>query len=107
MKNCLFCKIIDNTIPAKKIYEDKYILAFEDANPKANPHLLVIPKKHISTLIDMQETDLKLMGHLTLLLPKIAEMSGLKDGFRTAINTGKAGGQEIYHIHYHILGKPI
>lgn len=107
MKNCLFCKIIDNTIPSKKIYEDKYILAFEDAHPKANPHLLVIPKKHISTLIDMKEIDLRLMGHLTLLLPKIAEMAGLKDGFKTAINTGKAGGQEVYHIHYHILGKPI
>jgi histidine triad (HIT) family protein len=104
MSDCIFCKIINDEIPSKKIYEDANFLAFHDAFPKANTHALIIPKKHIESLSSLEDTDTALMGELTLLLPKIAEMVGLDAGFKTIINTGKDGGQEVYHIHYHILG---
>lgn len=104
MSDCIFCKIIKNEIPSKKIYEDANFLAFHDAFPKAKTHVLIIPKKHIESLSSLENTDIALMGELTLLLPKIALMVGLETGFKTIINTGKGGGQEVFHIHYHILG---
>mgnify|MGYP003677009999 CR=1 FL=1 len=104
MSDCIFCKIINNEIPSKKIYEDVNFLAFHDAFPKADKHLLVIPKKHIESLDKLTESDSALMGELTLLLPKVAKMAGLETGFRTIVNTGYGGGQEVFHIHYHILG---
>ena len=104
MTECIFCKIVNHELPCDKIYEDEDYLAFYDLYPKADTHALVIPKKHIHSLKETQKDDEILMGKLTLLLPKIASMLNLTDGFRTVINTGKGGGQEVFHIHYHILG---
>jgi histidine triad (HIT) family protein len=91
-------------IPAKLVFENEHLVAFHDIHPKASVHVLVIPKKHIDNLGALQAEDAELMGHLTLQLTEIAEAQGLKNGFRTMINTGPAGGQEVYHLHYHILG---
>ena len=104
MSACVFCQIVAGEIPCNKEYEDKNILAFHDIAPKANMHVLVIPKKHITSLAHLSAEDAELMAHLTLMLPKLAQQLGLHDGFRTIINTGKGGGQEVDHIHYHILG---
>lgn len=104
MSECIFCQIVNGKITANKVYEDKKILAFHDVNPKATKHILVVPKKHIESLQTLTEKEDQCIGQLTRSLPKIAEMVGLDQGFRTVINTGKGGGQEIYHLHYHILG---
>ena len=109
MKDCLFCQIINDTISTKKVYEDEYILAFHDINPKAEVHVLVIPKKHLAHLGECNSHDKNdsiMITHLTLSLNKIATLLGLEKGFRTIINTKSGGGQEIYHLHYHILGNP-
>lgn len=103
-ESCLFCKIVAGQIPAQKVYEDEQICAFRDIHPKAETHLLVIPNKHIASLTDLQPEDSALMGYLTLQLPKLAAQQGLTHGFRTIINTGRGGGQEVFHIHYHLLG---
>ena len=103
MSECIFCKIIAGELPCQKVYEDENILAFNDINPVADTHVLVIPKKHIASLADLtEETDERLMGKFTLSIPKIAKKLGLK-GFKTVINTGKEGGQIVFHIHAHIL----
>ena len=99
----IFTKIIDREIPAEIIYEDEKCIVIKDINPKARVHLLVIPKKAIPTLFNLKPEDKDLMGHMMLLLPQLAESQGLK-GFKTQINTGEAGGQEVFHIHIHLLG---
>jgi histidine triad (HIT) family protein len=99
----LFSKIIDREIPANFIYEDEKCIVINDINPKAPVHLLVIPKKPIATLFDLTPEDKDVMGHMMLLLPQIAQSQGL-DGFKTQINTGVSGGQEVFHIHIHLLG---
>lgn len=104
MSDCIFCKIINQEIPSSKVYEDDEIYAFKDINPKADVHLLVIPKKHIDGLNDLSDEDQEIMGKIMLLLPKLAKQHGLDDGFRTIINTGKGGGQEVFHLHVHLLG---
>ncbi|QEP42950.1 histidine triad nucleotide-binding protein [Ectothiorhodospiraceae bacterium BW-2] len=104
MSDCLFCKIIAGDIPSDTLYEDDNVKVFRDIAPKAATHLLVIPKKHIASLNELTAEDSELMGYLTLLLPKLAAEQGLEDGFRTIINTGRGGGQEVFHIHYHLLG---
>lgn len=104
MSECLFCKIIAGEIPSDKVYEDEYLYAFKDIYPKAQVHVLVIPKQHIESLAALTDEDAALMGHLTLVLPKIAAALGLAEGFRTIINTGRGGGQEVFHLHAHILG---
>jgi histidine triad (HIT) family protein len=103
MDNCLFCKIIAGTIPSEKVYEDEHIFAFKDIFPKADTHLLIVPKKHIENLANATEKDAHLLSHLTLKLAHIAKTQQLS-GFRTIINTGAEGGQEIFHLHYHLLG---
>jgi len=95
---------VSGEIPSNKIYEDKEFLAFHDLYPKAKAHALVIPKKHIDSLNHLQEEDEALMGKMILLIPKIADMLGQNDGFKTQIHTGESGGQEVFHLHYHILG---
>lgn len=101
--NCIFCKIVAGDIPARKVYEDDHLLAFHDIAPKADTHLLVIPKAHIENLNDLNTDHAALMAHLMLTLPRIAAQQGLK-GFRTITNTGVEGGQEVFHMHFHILG---
>lgn len=100
--NCIFCNIVAGGIPANTVYEDEDFLAFHDIAPKADTHLLVIPKRHIVNLNDLHEDDAELMGKMMLVIPKIAAQEGLA-GYRTITNTGKQGGQEVFHMHFHIL----
>ncbi len=104
MEDCIFCKIIKGEIPSNKVYEDDEILAFHDVNPAAPIHILVIPKKHIKSLVDLQKDDEELIGKIYGIINKIAEEQGFKDdGFRVIVNCGKNGGQEVMHLHFHIL----
>jgi len=104
MTNCIFCKIITGDIPSAKVYEDDQIFVFKDINPKAAVHLLVIPKIHLESLESLAEDNQALVGHMMLKLPELAKSQGLNNGFRTIINTGPDGGQEVGHLHIHILG---
>ena len=104
MNDCLFCKIIAADIPADIVYQDDKILVFKDINPKADTHLLMIPKQHIESLNELTTTDNDLIAYMMLKLPELARQQGLTDGFRTIINTGKGGGQEVFHLHIHLLG---
>jgi histidine triad (HIT) family protein len=107
MTDCIFCKIVQGTIPSEFIYQDDKVVVFKDIRPKARIHLLVVSKDHIKSLAEVseeQEDQKGLMAHMLCLLPKLAKQQGLKDGFRTVINTGAGGGQEIDHIHFHLLG---
>lgn len=105
MEDCIFCKIIKGEIPANKVYEDEDILAFHDINPAAPIHILVIPKKHIAMLTDLKEDDEKIIGKIYTCINKIAEKEGFKNqGYRVIVNCGKNSGQEVMHIHFHILG---
>jgi histidine triad (HIT) family protein len=101
--DCIFCKIVQGIIPATKVYEDDTILAFNDIHPKASVHILVIPKVHIANLNDLTTDNSALISHMVLSLPKIAEQQGLT-GFRVIVNNGPEGGQEVPHLHFHILG---
>jgi len=100
----IFKKIIDREIPAEIIYEDELCLAFKDVNPQAPVHVLVIPKKEIPSLAHLKSEDLELAGHLFLTVGKLAKMLELDEGYRTIVNTGKAGGQTVDHLHLHLLG---
>ncbi|MDQ7988419.1 MAG: histidine triad nucleotide-binding protein [Candidatus Dactylopiibacterium sp.] len=104
MTDCLFCRIVRGEIPATRVYEDDEMLAFKDIHPKAAVHLLLIPKKHIATLADAGADDAPLLGRLLARAPQLAREHGAGEGFRTIINTGRDGGQEVYHLHLHILG---
>jgi histidine triad (HIT) family protein len=102
--NCLFCKITRGELPCRKVYEDDEVLAFHDINPVAPVHFMLVPKLHLATLADAGEAHAGLLGRLMLLAPKLAKEQGLENGFRTVINTGQGGGQEIFHLHVHIIG---
>ena len=101
--DCIFCKILAGTISAKKIYEDKDFIAFHDIKPMAKVHFLIVPKLHLETLKDCDESHQALLGRALLLAPKLAAEQGLA-GFKTLINTGREGGQEVFHIHVHVFG---
>lgn len=102
---CLFCKIVNEEIPAKVVYQNSDIIAFHDINPQAPTHLLVIPKKHIATINDAQEQDNYLLGNMILTAKKLAQDQGLSEkGYRLVFNINSGGGQEVYHIHLHFLG---
>lgn len=104
MNNCLFCKIINGEIPSDKVYEDEEILAFRDINPATPIHILVIPKKHIESLAHMQDTDEAIIGKIYGVINKIAEEQGFKEnGYRVIVNCGKDAGQEVMHLHFHVL----
>ncbi len=105
MAECLFCKIVSKKISAKVIYENENIMAFEDINPQAPVHVLVIPKKHISTALDIEDKDNELIGQLFQTAGKIAREKGIAErGFRLVVNTNHEAGQTVYHVHIHILG---
>ena len=104
---CIFCKIISGEIPAHKIFENDNFIAFHDLYPKAPAHVLLIPKKHIESLAHLQAEDISLMGEMTLLIKDIAKNLKLHDGFKVHVHSGKGGGQEVFHLHYHIMGVPI
>lgn len=103
--DCLFCKIIAGEIPSNKVYSDDYVYAFEDINPAAPHHVLIIPRKHLSSVAEAKAEDESLMGKLLLSANRIAEELELTEkGFRYVINTGEDGGQTVSHLHLHILG---
>jgi len=104
MTNCIFCKIATKKMPTEIIYEDDHVVVFKDIHPKAKIHLLMVTKEHIQSLSEFPPEKSDLAAHLLLLLPKLAAIVGLTDGFRTVINTGHGGGQEIDHLHFHLLG---
>ena len=100
---CIFCKIVAGAVPAKKIYEDDDVIVFNDIKPMAKVHFLIVPKLHIETLKNCDVSHQQLLGKMLLLAPKLAAEQGLK-GFKTLINTGKEGGQEVFHLHVHVFG---
>lgn len=105
MNDCIFCKIIKKKIPSKIVYEDDISFAFEDINPQAPVHTLIIPKKHIPTLLDIKDSDFGLIAHLIKVAKDIARWKGISDrGFRLVTNCNPESGQTIYHIHIHLLG---
>ncbi|HBZ07187.1 MULTISPECIES: histidine triad nucleotide-binding protein [Massilia] len=116
MDNCIFCKIVAKQIPANVVYEDDALLAFKDINPAAPVHLLVIPKEHIDTLSDTTEAHTALLGKMLALAPKLAAEHGVgvgvdaegkrTGGYKTLVNSGPNGGQEVYHLHLHMYGGP-
>lgn len=103
-EHTIFKKIIDREIPAKIVYEDDLCLAFEDINPQAPIHVIVIPKKEIASVDDIAEVDESLVGHLFVAMRKIAAQLGLNDGYRVVTNCGRSAGQEVMHLHFHLLG---
>jgi len=104
MDDCLFCKIVRGELPSKKAYEDEDVLVFHDIRPIAPVHLLLIPKAHVDSLAHCDGTHQAMLGKLLLLAPKLAREHGLDSGFRTMINTGRGGGQEVDHLHLHVFG---
>ena len=104
MEDCIFCKIIKREIPASIVYEDEEIIAFKDIQPAAPIHILVIPKKHIASLAELNENDELLIGKIYTVINKVAEAQGVKEkGYRVIVNCGKDGGQEVGHLHFHLL----
>jgi histidine triad (HIT) family protein len=105
MSDCLFCRIINKEIPAKILYEDDDAAAFEDNNPQAPVHVLVVPRKHISTTLEIGEDDKGLIGHLFRVAAGVAKKKGIAErGFRLVMNTNAEAGQSVFHIHLHLLG---
>ena len=104
MTDCLFCRILRNEIPAKKIYEDEYTFAFEDINPQAPTHVLIIPKRHVRGLKEATPEDAELIGRCHLAAAHIARQRGIEDGYRTVLNVGPQAGQSVFHLHVHLLG---
>lgn len=114
MENCIFCKIAAKQIPSKTIYEDDDVIAFHDINPAAPVHFLIVPRQHVATLADCTEQQAALLGKMSLLAPRLAQQlgcgyqsdadAGKSGGFKTLINTGPDGGQEVYHLHMHVIG---
>lgn len=107
--NCLFCRIINKKIPSKIVYEDKHVFAFEDINPQAPVHVLIVPKKHIATVLETTPGDNELIGYLFQIANKIAKDRGIAErGFRLVMNCNPEAGQTVYHIHLHLLaGRPM
>ena len=105
MEDCIFCKIINKQIPSTIVYEDEEILAFKDIHPVAPVHILVIPKKHIKSIMELQQEDEKTIGKIYSVIQQIAKQEGIaKEGFRVIVNCGENGGQEVGHIHFHLIG---
>lgn len=114
MDNCLFCKIAAGTIPADKVFENDELLVFKDIRPAAPVHLLIIPKRHIATLSDCDQSDVEILGKMLAVVPELAKQHGCpvvtdaegrhSGGFKTLINSGPDGGQEVYHLHIHLIG---
>ena len=104
--HCIFCKIVAGQIPSKKVYEDEQILAFHDIHPWAPVHILVIPKQHIASMVDVSLEHQALMGRMLAVTPQLMKDLGVTNGFRHVINTGADGRQEVGHVHLHVMGGP-
>lgn len=103
---CLFCRIARGEIPSKRVYEDDDLVVFHDIRPAAPVHLLIVPRRHIDSLITAEPGDQALLGKMMLLAPRLAQENGATDGFRLVVNNGPGGGQEVSHLHFHVLGGP-
>lgn len=106
MSDCLFCKVLAGDVPSDKVYEDEIMFVFKDIAPKAEVHLLAIPRLHISSLNEITDEHDNIMAHMIKKLPQLAKDQGLENGFRSIINTGAGGGQVVFHLHIHLLGGP-
>ncbi|HKO03935.1 MAG TPA: histidine triad nucleotide-binding protein [Candidatus Acidoferrales bacterium] len=104
MEDCLFCKIGAKKIPAKVVYEDDLVFAFEDINPQAPTHLLISPRKHLVSLTEATDEDASMLGHILLVVAKLARERQLLDGYRIIFNNGRGAGQSVFHLHVHLLG---
>ena len=104
MSDCLFCRILSGEIPSKKVYEDERAYAFEDINPQAPTHILIIPKKHLAGLKEAGPDDSELLGYCQLVAARIARERKIEDGYRTVFNVGPRAGQSVFHLHLHLLG---
>ena len=105
MADCLFCRIVERTIPASILYEDEHCLAFADINPQARVHVLVIPKRHLNGLSSTTEQDATLLGHLLVACATVAREQGVAEsGYRVVANNGQGAGQTVFHLHFHVLG---
>jgi histidine triad (HIT) family protein len=104
MTDCIFCKISKQEIPAKLIYQDADLFAFDDIAPQAPTHILICPRKHIASLNDLSPEDSSMIGRAMMLAPKLAAQRGIADGYRTVVNNGARAGQSVFHLHVHVLG---
>jgi histidine triad (HIT) family protein len=104
MNDCLFCRIIRGEIPSKKVYEDEHVYAFDDINPQAPTHVLVVPKKHVRGLKEAMAEHAELIGYCQLAAANIARQRSIEDGYRTVLNVGPRAGQSVFHLHVHLLG---
>ncbi len=104
MPDCIFCRIIRGEAPARKVYEDERAFVFEDINPQAPTHVLIIPTKHIVGLKEAKAEDAEIIGYLHLMAAEIARQRGIEDGYRTVFNVGPRAGQSVFHLHLHLLG---
>ena len=104
MQDCVFCKIVRGEIPSRKVYEDDEILGFHDIHPLAPVHFMLVPKRHIASLADVQSDDAGLLGRIMVLCGRIARELGSPEGFRTIVNTGRIGRQDVMHVHVHVIG---
>jgi len=105
-QDCIFCRIVRGEIPAQKVYEDADVLAFRDIHPQAPVHFMLIPKRHIASLADVTPDDAGVLGAMMALAGRLAREEGSPDGFRTIVNTGRIGRQDVMHLHIHVLGGP-
>ena len=106
MTDCIFCKIVAGAIPSRKVYEDDDMLAFHDINPLAPVHFMIIPKKHVDSLAHVGPEHVQVLGRMMAKAGELAREQGSPDGFRTIVNTGRIGRQDVYHLHIHIIGGP-
>jgi len=106
VEDCIFCKIVRGEIPAQKVYEDDEILGFHDIRPQAPTHFMLIPKRHIASLADAGANDAAVLGRFLTLTGRLAREQGSPDGFRTIVNTGRIGRQDVMHVHVHVIGGP-
>jgi histidine triad (HIT) family protein len=106
MADCIFCKIVRGEIPCRKVYEDDDMLAFHDINPQAPVHFMIIPKEHVDSLSQVDARHERVLGRMFATAARLAREQGSPDGFRTIVNTGRIGRQDVYHLHIHILGGP-
>ena len=106
MDDCIFCKIVAGKIPSRKVYEDDEIFAFHDIHPAAPVHFMIVPKTHVDSLADCGPEHAAVLGKMLSIAGRLAREQGATDGFRTIINTGRVGRQDVYHLHIHIIGGP-
>lgn len=104
MQDCIFCKIIRGDIPSAKVYEDEGILAFKDIHPVAPVHFMIVPKEHVPSLAEVDGRHEAILGRMMVLASRLAKEQGSTDGFRTIVNTGRVGRQDVFHLHMHVIG---